>query len=67
MDERDALRQQIKDTLKRVPSWVNSASVQQVIAFKKTHAAALKLAGSANATKSALLALKNQLTGLYGQ
>ena len=66
MDERDTVRQQILDRLKRVPDWVNSASVQSVRDFMKTHAAAKKTAGRANITLAALHALRNQLNGLYG-
>lgn len=66
MDERDTLRKQIKDILKRVPAWINSASVQQVREFKKTHASAVKTAEKSTATKASLQDLKNQLTRLYG-
>lgn len=66
MDERETLRQQIRERLKRVPDWVNSASVQSVREFTKTHATAKKTVEKTNITTAALLALRNQLNGLYG-
>jgi len=65
MDERDALRQQIRDRLKRVPAWVGSASVQATRDFQKTHTAALKMVEKANTTLTALQGLRNQINTLY--
>lgn len=58
-DDREKLRERLKDLLRRVPDKVNSGSVQTVRNFKKFHADATKVLNSERASRAQLLGTIN--------
>lgn len=58
----DRLRGNLEEKLRRVPDWVNGASVQAVRDYKKNYLAAKKLVAKSKATHSELQSAINSVS-----
>jgi hypothetical protein len=65
MDQREIIRASLREAWKKVPEWINGASVQEVRSYKKTHAAMHKLLDKSGTSLSELTGALNQTRTIY--
>lgn len=65
MDEREAIRAQLNEMLRRVPAKVNNGGIEFTRKFKEFHKKAKKVAEAQRSTKEQLLSAFNQASNYY--
>jgi hypothetical protein len=65
-DQREVIMASVKDTWKKVPSRMATASVQDVIAYKKQHSEMHKFLGKRNLSMAELVGALNKTNIIYG-
>jgi hypothetical protein len=65
MDEREVLRAQLKEMLRKVPEKVNNSGIEFTRQFREFHKKAKKLIETQRATKEQLISAFNQANNYY--